>query len=651
MLFWDARAGARALLAVVSAVAVLQLASPVALGAGNLSASAVQDDPAATELAERYAPVIRLRAQEEPCGDGTPYRPMDITTLMDNSGVALRGPWHTNDLVGVAPAAVDLTDGLPQYHLDFPGNALDPGCGYEEWQREIGRNSEATVYARVVTDPARQGQIALQYWFFYVFNDWNNNHEGDWEMIQLVFDAPDAEAALATPPSVVGYSQHTGGERASWGSAKLEVVDGTHPVVYPAEGSHANFFGSALYLGRSAETGVGCDDTNGPHDEIWPQVAVVPTEPDAYLDEFPWLGFQGRWGERHEAFFNGPTGPNMKTQWTAPVRWGEDGWRDDAVTVPLPAAVGPNVTNTFCSVVAAGSNVLRRALDDPAPVLIGLGAVLALLVVAAARTRWVPDAPYPVVQRRAAGQLLAASARMYALNWRLMLGIGLVYLPVMALAGVAQWLLVRAANLEALAGPDGDQNAWVIATVLLVGEVISLLAYFSVLAAVSGVLDDLAQGQLPSLRAAYGRVAAALRPLTGVAGRIVLVVGLLLLLVVTSPLALVYAVRRAFAVPAVAIENRSARGALQRSRQLVRGRWWPVALLLTIVVGFGAVSGPLVGVVLLLVFGGLSFALVNIIAGLVYAVAIPFVALVMSYLFFDLKMREPVVEEVPVPVG
>jgi hypothetical protein len=221
----------------------------------------------------------------------------------------------------------------------------------------------------------------------------------------------------------------------------------------------------------------------------------------------------------------------------------------------------------------------------------------------------------------------------------------------MALAGVAQWLLVRAANLEALAGPDGDQNAWVIAAVLLVGEVISLLAYFSVLAAVSGVLDDLAQGQLPSLRAAYGRVAAALRPLTGVAGRIVLVVGLLLLLVVTAPLALVYAVRRAFAVPAVAIEKGSARVALRRSRQLVRGRWWPVALLLTIVVGFGAVSGPLVGVVLLLVFGGLSFALVNIIAGLVYAVAIPFVALVMSYLFFDLKMREPVVEEVPVPVG
>jgi hypothetical protein len=152
------------------------LTAPVALGAGDLSASAAQDDPAATDLAERYAPLLRLRAQEKPCGAGTPYRPLDIATLMDNSGVALRGPWHTNDLVEVAPAAEDLRDGLPRYHLDFPGNALDPSCGYERWQREIDRDSEPTVYARVVTDPARQGQIALQYWFFYVFNDWNNNH-------------------------------------------------------------------------------------------------------------------------------------------------------------------------------------------------------------------------------------------------------------------------------------------------------------------------------------------------------------------------------------------------------------------------------------------------------------------------------------------
>ena len=29
---------------------------------------------------------------------------------------------------------------------------------------------------------------------FYVYNDWNNLHEGDWEMIQLNFQADDRRA-------------------------------------------------------------------------------------------------------------------------------------------------------------------------------------------------------------------------------------------------------------------------------------------------------------------------------------------------------------------------------------------------------------------------------------------------------------------------
>ena len=69
------------------------------------------------------------------------------------------------------------------------------------------------MYARVVTDPAYPGRLALQYWFFYVFNDFNDKHEGDWEMIQLDFDAADGAGAHPTPVEV-GYSQHEGAERA-----------------------------------------------------------------------------------------------------------------------------------------------------------------------------------------------------------------------------------------------------------------------------------------------------------------------------------------------------------------------------------------------------------------------------------------------------
>ena len=37
------------------------------------------------------------------------------------------------------------------------------------------------------------------------FNNWNNLHEGDWEMIQLDFDAPTAQQALGTKPALVGH--------------------------------------------------------------------------------------------------------------------------------------------------------------------------------------------------------------------------------------------------------------------------------------------------------------------------------------------------------------------------------------------------------------------------------------------------------------
>ena len=127
-----------------------------------------------------------------------------------------------------------------------------------------GRDEADGLCARRDASRGGPGKLALQYWLFYVFNDWNNPHEGDWEMIQLNFDAATAAEALQQPPVEVGYSQHEGAERASWDASKLELVDGTHPVVNVAAGSHANFFGQALYLGSSASQGVGCDDTRGP---------------------------------------------------------------------------------------------------------------------------------------------------------------------------------------------------------------------------------------------------------------------------------------------------------------------------------------------------------------------------------------------------
>src|SRR5207344_3083832 len=97
----------------------------------------------------------------------------------------------------------------------------------------VTAGTKPTVYAHVATESAYPNRLSLQYWLYYPFNDWNNTHEGDWEMIQLVFDAPDAEQALRQDPAQIGYSQHEGAERGTWHDDKLELAGGTHPVVYP----------------------------------------------------------------------------------------------------------------------------------------------------------------------------------------------------------------------------------------------------------------------------------------------------------------------------------------------------------------------------------------------------------------------------------
>ena len=337
----------------------------------------------------------------------------------------------------IAPTAQDLV-GRFEYHLDFPGNALSPGCSYERWENRLASDgTKPTVYAHVASDPAHPEMIALQYWFFYVFNDFNNLHEGDWEMIQLDFDAATARAALSQDPVAVGYSSHEGAERADWGDDKLELVGGSHPVVYPAAGSHANKYTQALYLGSSAQAGVGCDDTRSPHDELRPIVKTIPSDAAAARRAFPWIDFQGRWGELQPVFFNGPTGPNLKTQWTEPITWSES-WRSRSYAVPTGGVFGTRATDFFCTAVATGSRGLIQLIRNPGPTLLVLAALLALGLFLLTRTTWRPSAPLRLARRRHWGQILTAAGRMYRDRWRLFLAIGVLFIPLAAVISLLE---------------------------------------------------------------------------------------------------------------------------------------------------------------------------------------------------------------------
>ena len=588
------------------------------------------------ELSQRYAPVVRLVAGGEGCGPGLHYVPIDVDVLFGEPTVALRGPWG-NDLVEIAPKAKDLGRGLWGYHLDFPGNALQPGCDYLHWQQHLGAERTPTAYAHVVTDPAHPGELALQYWFFYVFNDWNNLHEGDWEMIQLVFDAPTVAAALHQSPVEVGYSQHEGAERAAWNDTKLERVDGTHPVVHPADGSHANFYGEGLYLGSSAKEGVGCDDTRGPTVDVRPAVVTIPTAETAARSRYPWIAFEGRWGELRPAFFNGPEGPNLKEQWTRPITWAED-WRSRSYTVPGGTVFGHGATSFFCDAVARGSRSLVQLVANPVEFSLVLGGIVLVVLFLLSRTAWRPTAPLHLARRRAWGQTLAASGRMYIAQWPLFVGLGVLFVPIGLLVSLVQALLLHTTSVLGLEAGHGSSGA-VAFVALALGTTLTLLGLGLVQAATARAVLEIDAGRGVGPLRAYRLSVVRAPQLFGALLIAVVAVSLLATSLYLLPIAVWLAGRWALVVPVVELEDVGALAALRRSRRLVRGHWLKVASLVVAGGGLVLLLGPLIGALLILATNA-PFWLVNVVAGVIYALAMPFVALTTAYLYFDCRVRD-----------
>ena len=63
-----------------------------------------------------------------------------------------------------------------------------------------------------------------------------------------------------------------------------------------------------------------------------------------------------------------------------------------------------------------------------------------------------------------------------------------------------------------------------------------------------------------------------------------------------------------------------------------------VGSLVGVSAGVALAAGPLLGVALIFLTE-MPFALLNIVAGVVYALALPFVALVTAYVYFDARAR------------
>ncbi len=270
-------------------------------------------------LLERYKPVLRYDSHEVYFADSA-------AEWTDNPGHTLRrGPQ------GAVLAESPDSPPTPLLALAFLGPesyangvAADAedliSCPYRDYAEQARRLHAQARYANRVYGRWARGSddcMWVQYWLFYFYNDFEllgeafpaGLHEGDWEMVQLRLDA--AEEA----PDLAVYAKHKRAEARRF--ADVELVEGQHPVVYVARGSHAAYFSGGTHWGEAW-----FDHADGKGLSPALTLEVARDDDPAYA----WLRWPGFWGdtkpnpdhELHPFDDTSPRGPGGHDQWRDP---------------------------------------------------------------------------------------------------------------------------------------------------------------------------------------------------------------------------------------------------------------------------------------------------------------------------------------------
>ena len=242
-----------------------------------------------TVLAETYKPVLHFTAGEK-------FYPTRVEYLISKSTL-VHHPSGTIIDAAPTPNTLGMHAGSNQMYLNNTLGTVDAIAA--DYALEAS-NFGYYVYVHVVTDGE---YTVIQYWLFYAYNNGQfNDHQGDIEVVQIFLDS------IGTPKTAL-FSQHFAGENTGWGD--VEKVNDTHPVVYVAQGSHANYF--RPYQGKMGIENdlVGSDGKTILPDEL---TALMLGENGGQLPGQSWLDFAGRWGywgtsEQVALGMAGPFGP------------------------------------------------------------------------------------------------------------------------------------------------------------------------------------------------------------------------------------------------------------------------------------------------------------------------------------------------------
>ena len=194
---------------------------------------------------------------------------------------------------------------------------------YREMERELEPQWRDFVYGRAIGPDGQHltsadGEVWLQYWFFYIYNDAQfggrvDLHEGDWEMVQFRLDSGTPHAAI--------YSQHAYAELQPWRA--VEQDGRLHcPVVYSGRGSHASYFEAGLHRTHVKFNNeflpLWWDAADGKGPNVRQQLVVLD---DGQLPG--WVNWGGVWGGTLPRLppidGESPRGPKQHGQWGHPA--------------------------------------------------------------------------------------------------------------------------------------------------------------------------------------------------------------------------------------------------------------------------------------------------------------------------------------------
>lgn len=166
----------------------------------------------------------------------------------------------------------------------------------ETYEQEMQARFGGVGYRRALEGG---GLTWIQYWLWYLYNPKRyvvtGEHEGDWEFVQVGY-------AGDTPVCMTASQHRSGGSRMWW---EIERREG-RPIVYPARGSHANYFEPVDQFPEIGDEG----DGKG---EVLDSVE--------WRDFGPWATWPGRWGNS-TGDGKSPESPGCQgDRWNAPHRY------------------------------------------------------------------------------------------------------------------------------------------------------------------------------------------------------------------------------------------------------------------------------------------------------------------------------------------